>query len=281
MKKLLIITNSYKDRDLVVTGEIIKYGREKGMECSYVLTDIGEDIVIPDDYKDCDAILVLGGDGTFIHTAKQAVGHNIPVLGVNLGTLGYLCELEAGDIKNAIDQIAEGQFSIEPRMMLSGQIMCQDKTTSDIAINDVVIHRGGDLRVLNFIIYVNGEHLYTYTADGIIISTPMGSTGYSMSAGGPVVEPAANLIVVTPINPHIFNGRSIILSPKDQVEIVIGEGRRKEKEEALVTFDGGEPVHVYSNDRIVVTKAEGTAEIMRLNKKSFLKILSKKMQRYT
>ena len=165
--------------------------------------------------------------------------------------------------------------------MLSGVVKRGNETVfEDTAINDIVIHRGGDLRVLNFIIYINGEHLYTYTADGIIIATPTGSTGYSMSAGGPIVEPEARMMVITPINPHILNGKSIILSSRDEVVIEIGEGRRKQREEALVTFDGGESVKVYSGDRIVIESANDSAQIMRLSKRSFLKILSKKMQEY-
>ena len=282
MDKYLIVTNSFKDKDLSMTKEVVGYFKEFGKEIGYVTTDLGQEIVIPDEYRDCKAIIVLGGDGTFIHAVKKAVDISVPVIGVNLGTLGYLCELEAESLRESIRLIIEGQYSTEERMMLSGEVVRDGSSYyRDTSINDVVIHRGGDLRVLNFIIYINGEHLFTYTADGVIIATPTGSTGYSMSAGGPIVEPEAKLMVITPINPHILNRRSIILSSGDEVVIEIGEGRRKQREEALVTFDGGESVKVYSSDRIVITRSEESAQIMKINKRSFLKTLSKKMQEYT
>lgn len=279
MDKYLIIANTYKDRDLKVTREIMDYLSSLGADSAYILTDLGEEIRIPAEYRDSKAFIVLGGDGTFIHAAKRAVDYSVPVIGVNLGSLGYLCELEAEDLKENIEKIVKGSYSIEERMMLSGTVKREGADfVKDVAINDIVIHRGGNLRVLNFIIYINGEHLFTITADGVIIATPTGSTGYSMSAGGPVVEPEARLMVITPINAHIFTGKSIILSSEDEIVIEIGEGRRKQREEALVTFDGGESIEVFSSDRVVVTKANDLAQIMRVNKRSFLKKLSRKMQ---
>ncbi|MBE6015967.1 MAG: NAD(+)/NADH kinase [Lachnospiraceae bacterium] len=281
MEKILIVTNSYKDKDLAVTKEIMGYIEEAGKRTGYILTDLGDEIVIPEEHKDCEAILVLGGDGTFIHATKKAAEMGIPVVGVNLGSLGYLCELEADHLKEDIASILDDNYIMEERMMLTGLIRRDGLPfINDVAINDVVIHRGGDLRVLNFIIYINGQHLYTYTADGVIVATPTGSTGYSMSAGGPIVEPQAKLTVITPINPHILNGKSIILSSKDEIVIEIGDGRRTQREEALVTFDGGESIKVYSGDRIEIKRTDKGAKIIRLNNKSFLKTLSKKMQEY-
>ena len=279
MDRYLIIANTYKDKDLIVTREIMSYFSSLGAESGYILTDLGEEIIIPPEYRDSKAFIVLGGDGTFIHAAKKAVDYSIPVIGVNMGSLGYLCELESEEIKDDVERIVKGKFITEERMMLSGAVKKDDREFfKDEAINDIVIHRGGELRVLNFNIYINGEHLFTVTADGIIIATPTGSTGYSMSAGGPIVEPEARLMVITPINAHIINGKSIILSSEDRVEIEIGEGRRKQREEALVTFDGGEAIKVFSSDRVVVSKSDRLAQIMRINKRSFLKKLSKKMQ---
>ena len=137
------------------------------------------------------------------------------------------------------------------------------------------------MKLLDYIIYVNGEHLYTYSSDGIILSTPTGSTGYSMSAGGPIVEPGAELIVITPINPHSLNGKSIIISADDEVIIEIGAGRRKEVEKAQVTFDGRESVALQSGDRIKISKSENVVEIINISNISFLKTLRNKMKNYT
>ena len=256
MNRILIITNSYKDKDLAVTKEIIAFLEEKNVKCANVFTEVQPgDINIPKEFEDSDCFIVLGGDGTLIHVARVAVSKKIPLIGVNLGTVGYLCELESGDLKSSLEKLINNEFSYEKRMMLSGDVYLEGKKKfSDVALNDIVIHRGGELKLLDYIIYVNGEHLYTYSSDGIILSTPTGSTGYSMSAGGPIVEPGAELIVITPINPHSLNGKSIIISADDEVIIEIGAGRRKEVEKAQVTFDGRESVALQSGDRIKISK---------------------------
>ena len=283
MNRILIITNSYKDKDLAVTKEIIAFLEEKNVKCANVFTEVQPgDINIPKEFEDSDCFIVLGGDGTLIHAARVAVSKKIPLIGVNLGTVGYLCELESGDLKSSLEKLINNEFSYEKRMMLSGDVYLEEKKKfSDVALNDIVIHRGGELKLLDYIIYVNGEHLYTYSSDGIILSTPTGSTGYSMSAGGPIVEPGAELIVITPINPHSLNGKSIIISADDEVIIEIGAGRRKEVEKAQVTFDGRESVALQSGDRIKISKSENVVEIINISNISFLKTLRKKMKNYT
>ena len=283
MNKVVIITNSYKDRDLSVTQEIISFLEENNVKCANVFTEVQPgDISIPEEFEDSDCFIVLGGDGTLIHAARVAVSKKIPLIGVNLGTVGYLCELESGDLKSSLEKLINNEFSYEKRMMLSGDVYLEGKKKfSDVALNDIVIHRGGELKLLDYIIYVNGEHLYTYSSDGIILSTPTGSTGYSMSAGGPIVEPGAELIVITPINPHSLNGKSIIISADDEVIIEIGAGRRKEVEKAQVTFDGRESVALQSGDRIKISKSENVVEIINISNISFLKTLRKKMKNYT
>ena len=283
MNRILIITNSYKDKDMAVTKEIIAFLEEKNVKCANVFTEVQPgDINIPKEFEDSDCFIVLGGDGTLIHAARVAVSKKIPLIGVNLGTVGYLCELESGDLKSSLEKLINNEFSYEKRMMLSGDVYLEGKKKfSDVALNDIVIHRGGELKLLDYIIYVNGEHLYTYSSDGIILSTPTGSTGYSMSAGGPIVEPGAELIVITPINPHSLNGKSIIISADDEVIIEIGAGRRKEVEKAQVTFDGRESVALQSGDRIKISKSENVVEIINISNISFLKTLRKKMKNYT
>ena len=283
MNRILIITNSYKDKDLAVTKEIIAFLEEKNVKCANVFTEVQPgDINIPKEFEDSDCFIVLGGDGTLIHAARVAVSKKIPLIGVNLGTVGYLCELESGDLKSSLEKLINNEFSYEKRMMLSGDVYLEGKKKfSDVALNDIVIHRGGELKLLDYIIYVNGEHLYTYSSDGIILSTPTGSTGYSMSAGGPIVEPGAELIVITPINPHSLNGKSIIISADDEVIIEIGAGRRKEVEKAQVTFDGRESVALQSGDRIKISKSKNVVEIINISNISFLKTLRKKMKNYT
>ena len=168
---------------------------------------------------------------------------DIPLIGVNLGTLGYLAEVESSHLEVALKQLTEDDFTCEKRMMLWGKFLPDgaEEGTSEIknyALNDIAITRKGSLQVLCFHIYVNEQYLCTYHADGVLLSTPTGSTGYNLSAGGPIVEPSAEFILLTPICPHTLNSRSIILSSEDVVEIVIPKGREGHVQCLEVNFDG-------------------------------------------
>ena len=155
------------------------------------------------------------------------------------------------------------------------------KTIETVALNDIVIHRTGLLQIMNLNVYVNGEYLYNFKADGIILSTPTGSTGYSMSAGGPIVDPKANVLLMTPINAHTLNAKSIVISPEDEVEIEILSRSCEKDEQVVVSFDGDNSVKLEVGDRIVVHKAKLMTQILKISKISFLEILRKKMQTYT
>ena len=145
------------------------------------------------------------------------------------------------------------------------------------ALNDIVISRTGSLRIVNFQIFVNGRYLKSYNADGMIISTPTGSTGYNLSAGGPIIEPGADMLLITPICAHSLNSRSIVLSGEDVVEVVIGPGRKTENEQAIVTFDGDTEVELVTGERVVIKKSGRNTKLIRLNDRSFLEILSRKL----
>lgn len=232
--------------------------------------------------KQTECIFCVGGDGTLIRAARDIVELNIPVIGVNRGHIGYLCELDSDTVLSAIDQLMQDNYMIEKRMLLSGYYVKGGKRHSPPpALNDIVIHRSGLLQVLNLIIYVNGEYLNTYSADGMIIATPTGSTAYSMSAGGPIVDPKAQLILITPISPHALNSKSIVLGAEDEIVVEIGSRRMERDEEAEVSFDGDSSFCLAVGDKIVIQRAKAYTRILRLNKLSFLEILRKKMQEYT
>ena len=227
-------------------------------------------------------MLVLGGDGTLIRAASKLVEQNMALIGVNLGTLGYLCELEESNVFAAVDELMEEHYTVEKRMMLCGYgIKQSEKTECKVALNDIVIHRTGALSVVNLIVSVNGEYLNTFRADGIIISTPTGSTGYNMSAGGPIVDPKASMILITPINAHNLNSRSIVIGAEDEVMIEIGERRSQKDETVEVSFDGDNAVGLEVGDKFLIRKADSTTRICKLNNRSFLEILRKKMEAYT
>lgn len=270
MKHFLIYTNHHKDTDGRVTRQITEYLEDKGQKVT-LITD--EDIP-----QDAYCMLVLGGDGTVLQAARDNKTARIPLIGVDLGTLGYLTEIEPTAVEEALDKLISGDFQIESRMMLKGQVYRDGvKILEDQALNDIVISRCGSLKIVRLRVYVNGQFLCEYSADGVIVTTPTGSTGYNLSAGGPIVEPKAKLLLLTPICPHTLSARSIILSADDVVEIEIPEGKEGQKQEIGANFDGTGMVSIYAGDRIRIVKSEKTTEIIQINKVSFLEVLHKKL----
>ena len=275
METFYIITNRLKDPDFRITREIQNYIEDHGKRCVLSKKD-EEGHIIPGTVPEgMDCALVLGGDGTLIRAARELGGHNIPLLGVNMGTLGYLAEVELPRIREALDMLFSGEPDIEDRMMMRGSI---DGRNEYMAMNDIVVTREGNLRVVQFHVYVNGVLLNSYLADGVIISTPTGSTGYNLSAGGPVVEPTAQMFVITPICWHALNASSVVLSAEDVIEVEICEGRYGRTERALVTFDGAETQGVSTGDRVAVRKARETTKLVKLSRESFMKTMREKMK---
>lgn len=268
MEKFYVITNKSKDVSMETTFRIRKFLENQGKIC--ILAEDGKKMP-----SDVDCVLVLGGDGTLIRAARELHAYDVPMIGINLGTLGYLTEVEVQNIETELKQILEKEVIVEARMMLKGTL---DRQVEDVALNDIVVTRLGALRVIHFNIYVNGELLNSYQADGVIISTPTGSTGYNLSAGGPIVEPTASMIVITPICSHALNTSSIVLSAEDEIIVEIGQGRDGEIEEAGISFDGDRNIEVHTGDRIVIKKAEETTKLLKLSKVSFLETLRKKMK---
>lgn len=284
MDKFYIITNRDKDQNLRFTEEIVQYLKEHGKKCQvqqaerrvegeYHYTDPA---LIPEDTQ---CILVLGGDGTLLQAARDVVHREIPMLGINLGTLGFLAEIDKTSIYTALDKLFADDYEIEERMMLTGTVWRGDKITGqDVALNDIVISRvEPPLRVIGFNNYVNDGYLNSYNADGIIIATPTGSTGYSLSCGGPIISPNAAMTVMTPIAPHTLNTRSIIFPEDDVITVELGEGRRQIQENGLASFDGDVEVPMSTGDRIVIKKASVSVKILKLNHLSFVEVLRQKM----
>ncbi len=268
MKIFHIYTNLQKDINGATTAYIKRYLTNRDCVC--------KDKV--DDTVQC--IIVLGGDGTMLRAAGEFVGRYIPIIGVNLGTLGYLAEVEKEQIEQALDKLILGEYEIESRMMLSGiPVISGESMTPMVALNDIVINRKGALHVINFKIYVNGQILSTYSADGMIISTPTGSTAYNLSAGGPIVEPKARLIMMTPVCSHaLVNNRTIILSEDDVIDIEIGEYKKGEEQEVDASFDGRHPVNLNAGDKIRIIRSDKVTKIIKLSKVSFLETVQKKMR---
>lgn len=280
MQSFGIFANEYKDRNLEFSRKIATYIRGKGAKAQILKKG--------DSFDGVEVVLVLGGDGTLIRTATMLGKENIPLVGVNLGTLGYLCELEEDTVFPAIDCLMSDDYLLETRMMLTGaQVSSKDESwdstdwmkdsDANSALNDIVLHRSNEMCVLSFHVYVNGMFLATYRADGIILSTPTGSTGYNMSAGGPIVDPKASIILLTPINAHNLNSKSIVLTADDVIEIEVGTSREEQDEKAIVSFDGDIAMVLKVNDRIRIAKADKETYICKVQNESFLEILRRKM----
>lgn len=281
MKYFNLITNEIKDPDGSYTGRIIAYLEAHGgtVTCvsNAVYTDTDTIASEHGESEKTECILVLGGDGTLLRAARNMIDRDIPLIGINLGTLGYLAEVEIGSIEEALDKLLADDFTREERMMLEGRVNSKDKSEDNYALNDIVISRCGSLQILTFHIYVNGQFLNSFSADGMLVATPTGSTGYNMSAGGPVVEPAANLLLLTPICPHTLNTRSIVLSPEDEIKIEIPQGKDGRLQAVEASFDGSHKIGLVTGDSIVIRKAAKTTGILKLNTESFLSVLHKKM----
>lgn len=270
-----IITNKLKDKDYKITNEIRKYIEEHGKNCFLSEKD-GEGHIIPGTVpEEAQCGLVLGGDGTLIRAVRDLGERSLPLLGINLGTLGYLADVELKDFREALDHLFDGAPDIEERMMLEGEFRSSRK---DIAMNDIVLAREGKVRIVSFNIYVNGTLLNTYHADGVILSTPTGSTGYNLSAGGPVVEPTAQMIVITPICSHALNTSSVVLSADDLIEVEICEGRYGRQEQVSLCFDGAEQTTLVTGEKVCIRRADQTAKLVKLSRESFMKTMRRKMK---
>ena len=272
MDSFYIVTNKDKDPEFQTTRFVKEYLEKRGKKCtirensaegggSYKYTDAS---VIP---EDVDCVLVLGGDGTLLQASRDLTERDLPLLGINMGTLGYLAEVDRRGIEPALERLLAGDYQLVSRMMIYGEVYHQGKKVmEDLALNDIVIGRYGRLRIIDFKIYVNGEYLNRYSADAMVVSTPTGSTGYSLSAGGPIVSPEASLLLMTPVAPHTLNTRSIILPDHSRS----GDG-------AEVTFDGDTSARLTCTDKVVIRKAAKKTRLIKINQISFLEVLRTKM----
>ncbi|MBQ7360586.1 MAG: NAD(+)/NADH kinase [Lachnospiraceae bacterium] len=272
-KVFLIYTNIHKDTDLSQTERIKNL--LLGKDCKVYLYHEIEEQSFP---TDIDYMLVLGGDGTMLQALRDVKDRHIPMLGINLGTLGYMTEVEPEQVEVAIDKLLSGQAKTEERMMLKATVSQQGQNQAQQwALNDVVVSRRGPLQIYDFNIYVNGQFLKRYSADGIIVTTPTGSTGYNLSAGGPIVDPKTQLLMITPICPHTFNQRTIVLSADDEIVVEIPAGKEGKDAQVEASFDGSHQMMLQTGDRITISKWEKEAVFLKLNQVSFLEILSRKM----
>ena len=275
MNSFLIIANSDKDINLELSNNILNYLEEHNAKGLIVSDDAKyyENNLIKDEYlQDVQAIIVLGGDGTMLRAART-VGKDIPFLGINLGTLGFLAEVEVANLYKAIDRLLADDYRIEKRMMIEGRV--GDKVYH--SLNDIVITRAGFSRIIGLAVYVNGELLDTYEADGVIISTPTGSTGYNLSAGGPIISPRTKAIVVTPISPHSFSAKSVVFDSLDNISVEIVKKRKTQDTEAIVSFDGDNNMELSAGDVVNAGISSKEVSLIKMYDVNFYSVLRDKI----
>lgn len=286
MKHFLIATNFIKDENLLLTSKIEKYISIHGGSCKTIIGETGASELTGDisysleKEEAFDCIIALGGDGTILKVSRDLRDMNIPIVGVNLGTLGFLTEIEPDQIYPVIDRLLTDDYEMEERMNICGAVFKEGSGSplhEDVALNDIVVSRAGFSRVIGLKVYVNGRVMDIYEADGVIVSTPTGSTGYNLSAGGPIVSPKTDLMIVTPISPHSLTSKSIVLSSEDEIVIEVLKMRKAQKEEAIVSFDGQPGTQLSAGDRIVIGKAGSTTKMMKLFDVSFYEVLREKI----
>lgn len=284
MDRFCMIVNSEKDMNNHTANSIVDYVESRGKRCfvtsAFRNGEHGNFTRTEDIPSDTECAIVLGGDGTILHAAKDLLHLDIPILGVNMGTVGYLTETEPQNIFSALDKIFVNDCKIEKRLMLCGELgKDENEKVREHALNDIVLSRGGRCRLILIHLYINDLLIDTYVGDGLIVSTPTGSTGYNLSAGGPVMKPGIDALVVTPICPHSLNKRSFVISSEDQIRVEIGQRREGMIDEAIVYFDGQEGYPLQSGDIVEIARAKESTKIIKITENSYFDILKNKLGR--
>ena len=286
MKNVILTPNPYRDRNFQTVRNAIQILKDAGISISVCLPfEVDRSYELPRDIRfsrlerelpNADAVICFGGDGTILHMAKAATKKNIPILGVNIGTMGFLAELENSEL-DRLAQLAEGKFTIDKRMMLDVTVhRDRDIIFHDICLNDVVITKGAVARIVHIAVQCDNVQAMEFGGDGVIVATPSGSTAYSLSAGGPVVEPEANSIIITPICAHDIVSRCIVASDKRVVTVKMTQNARRN---AFLSVDGGKAMRLNMGDVVTVQKSRLETRLVKLNDRSFYDVVNTKFRK--
>lgn len=285
MKKVVMTPNPYRDRNFKFANLAEKILHDAGIETRICLAfdvdksfELPSDVVLHDlthELQDADLLICFGGDGTILHASKAATHAGVPILGVNIGTMGFMAELESSELK-ALRRLADGDYTMEERMMLhvkaerDGVLLLEED-----ALNDAVITKGAVARIVQVAVSCDDVEIMNFGGDGVIVSTPTGSTAYSMSAGGPIVEPTAQNIIITPICAHDMRTKTVVTSAQRLISIEIGRIGRKS---AFLSVDGGRALRLNTGDRLTITRSNYTTKLVHLSERSFFEILKNKFK---
>ena len=281
--KAVLTPNPYRDRNFKLAEQAVAILQNAGIETRVCLPfDVDKGFEFPKEIKFCDlhreiknadVLICFGGDGTILHSSKIATRHHVPVLGVNMGTMGFMAELEASELP-LLANLATGDYRIERRMMLRVTVQNDGRELFDeLALNDAAITKGAIARVIQVSVFCDGVEASSFSGDGIIVATPTGSTAYSLSAGGPIVEPSSHNIIVTPICAHALQAKGMVTVPGRTISVQLGKlGRRN----AFLSVDGGRAFRLNVGDVVTVRKADQETRLIRLKQTSFYEILNHK-----
>lgn len=285
MKKVILTPNPYRDRNFQTVRNAMEVLTQNGIEVRLCLPfEVDRSCDLPRDLRfsrldrelpNADAIICFGGDGTILHMAKTATRHGIPILGVNIGTMGFMAELESSEL-NMLSRLANDDFALDERMMLDVVVhRDRDIIFHDICLNDAVITKGAVARIVHLAVNCDGVQAMECGGDGIIVATPTGSTAYSLSAGGPIVEPEANAIVVTPICAHDVASRGFVASEKRVITVGLTKNARRN---AFLSVDGGKALRMNMGDVATIRKSNLSTKLIRLKDRSFYDVVNMKFR---
>jgi len=279
LQRIALIANHSKPQVYGVARDLMAWLERRGVE-PLVPAGTAEGIGCPErgigaeGLARADCVLSLGGDGTLLQAARLVAKMGIPILGVNLGHLGFLTEIELNELFPSLERLLRGDFRIEDRMMLSACLERDGRKTSFTALNDVVITKGAFSRMLRLEVYVDEAYLDTYPADGLIVSSPTGSTAYSLSAGGPLVSPELQVMIITPICPHTLYARPLVVRGDREIRVRV----HAPGAEVMLTVDGQQGVHLDDGDEVLTSRAETPARLIRLQGRSFYSLVREKLR---
>ena len=286
MKNVILTPNPYRDRNFQTVRNAMQLLKDAGLRVSLCLPfDVDRNYELPKDLRfsrlerelpNVDAVICFGGDGTILHTAKAATKRGIPILGVNIGTMGFLAELESTDLDRLL-LLADGNFKLDPRMMLDVTVQRdRDIIFHDICLNDVAVTKGAVARIVYLSVECDGVQALSCGGDGIIVSTPSGSTAYNLSAGGPIVEPDARNMIITPICAHDMVSRCIVTSDRRTITVRMIQNARRN---AFLSVDGGKALRLNMGDVVTIRKSKYETKLIKLNDRSFYDVVNAKFQR--
>ena len=286
MKNVILTPNPYRDKNFQTVRDAANILKNAGIEPKICLPfDVDRSFELPKDLRfakldrelpHADLVICFGGDGTILHMAKTATRKGIPILGVNIGTMGFMAELENTEL-DKLSRLANDDFTLDSRMMLDVTVhRDRDIIFHDICLNDAVITKGAVARIVHLSVKCDGVQAMECGGDGVIIATPTGSTAYSLSAGGPIVEPEAHNIIITPICAHEVGSRCIVASPKRVIGVELVQNARRN---AYLSVDGGKAVRLNMGDQVTIKRSNLETKLVRLKDRSFYDVVNSKFKK--